>query len=251
MSKKIYTRDEFELHLQNQAQKQNDDDQLSKNALNVFVDADKHDWIHQTRWFGEPALQTAEDMMIMQDIIFRTKPEFFIEVGTAWSGSLLMYATIMNALNHGHIIGIDIYIPDDLVERINSFPELSKRITLIKGSSIDSNTISQVKNLVQDKKNISVHLDSDHSHEHVLKELTLYSEFVSKGNYLICGDTVVEEIPEQAHRPRPWGVGNNPKTAMTEFLKTTFDAKRFKLDKQIRNKLLLSNQKDGYLIAEK
>jgi len=251
MSKKIYTRDEFELHLLKQSQKQNEDDQLIKNALKVFVDADKHDWIHQTRWFGEPALQTAEDMMIMQDIIFRTKPDFFIEVGTAWSGSLLMYATIMNALNHGHIIGIDIYIPDDLIDRINSFPELSKRITLIKGSSVDSEIISQVRNLVHDKKNISVHLDSDHSHDHVLKELNLYSELVSKGNYLICGDTVVEEIPEQAHRPRPWGIGNNPKTAMIEFLKTTCEAKRFKLDKQIRNKLLLSNQKDGYLIAEK
>ena len=251
MSKKIYTRDEFELHLKQQAEKQYGDNQLIKNALNVFVDADKHDWIHQTRWFGEPALQTAEDMMIMQDIIFRTKPDIFIEVGTAWSGSLLMYATIMNALNHGHVIGIDIFIPEDLISRINSFPELSKRITLIKGSSVDSNIISKLRSMINEKKNISVHLDSDHSHDHVLKELSIYSDFVTKGNYLICGDTVVEDIPEQSHRPRPWGIGNNPKTAMIEFLKTSSDAKRFKIDEQIRNKLLLSNQKDGYLIAEK
>ena len=145
MDKKIYTRDEFEIHLSNQAKKQSEDNDLSIKALEVLVNADKHDWIHQTRWFGEPALQTPEDMLILQDIIFRTKPDFFIEVGTAWSGSLLMYATIMHALGHGHIIGIDIFIPDDLVARINSFPALRSRITLINGSSIDPNVLSKFK----------------------------------------------------------------------------------------------------------
>ena len=219
MSKKIYTRQEFENHLKAQAQKQYENQELAKQALDVFVEADKHDWIHQTRWFGEPALQTAEDMMIMQDIIFRTRPDFFIEVGTAWSGSLLMYATIMNAMNHGHIIGIDIYIPDDLIARINSFPVLSERITLIKGSSTDSEILEKVRNLISGEQNVSVHLDSDHSHNHVLDELNAYSPLVSKGNYLICGDTVVEEIPTQSHRPRPWGIGNNPMTALNEFLR--------------------------------
>ena len=216
MDKKIYTREEFEIHLSNQAKKQSEDNDLSMKALEVLVNADKQDWIHQTRWFGEPALQTPEDMLILQDIIFRTKPDFFIEVGTAWSGSLLMY-TIMHALGHGHIIGVDIFIPDDLVARINSFPALRSRL-LINGSSIDPNVLEQVQNVVGSSQNVSVHLDSDHSHNHVLEELNLYSNFVSQGNYLICGDTVVDDIPTQTHRPRPWGIGNNPKTAMLSFV---------------------------------
>lgn len=250
MDKKIYTREEFEKYLESQALDQYKNTELAQKALDVFVDADRHSWIHQTRWFGEPALQTAEDMLIMQDIIFRTKPDYFIEVGTAWSGSLLMYSTVMSALNHGHVIGIDIFIPDDLIDRLKSFPELSKRITLIKGSSTDPAILNKVTSIVSDKQNVSVHLDSDHSHSHVLQELNLYSSFVSKGNYLICGDTVVEDIPEQTHRPRPWGIGNNPKTAMLEFLNSPGDSSRFKLDTCIRNRLLLSNQKEGYLLAE-
>ncbi|EAU71048.1 Cephalosporin hydroxylase [Synechococcus sp. BL107] len=248
MQKKLFSRVEFEQHLSKKAAEQFVDSNLSDKALEAFVGADKHDWIHQTRWFGEPALQTAEDMLVMQDILFRTKPDFFIEVGTAWSGSLLMYATIMEALNFGHIIGIDIYIPEDLIERINSFENLSKRITLIKGSSLDAETIKRIDSIVGDASNISVHLDSDHSHEHVLQELKKYSKYVSKGNYLICGDTVVEDIPEQSHRPRPWGVGNNPKTAMIEFLNHHHESFGFTIDKNIRNRLLLSNQKEGYLL---
>ena len=251
MTKKLYSRQEFEDHLNAKAIEQSKNSELAVKSLEVFSMADRHDWIHQTRWFGEPALQTAEDMITIQDILFRTRPDFFVEVGTAWSGSLLMYATIMEALDFGHIIGIDIYIPEDLVDRINSFPELSKRITLIKGSSIDPLVLAKVSKLIGNSRNVSVHLDSDHSHQHVFNELQAYSGFVKSGNYLICGDTVVEDIPEQTHRPRHWGVGNNPKTAMNQFLKNCSDGSRFTVDISIRNKLLMSNQKDGYLIANK
>ena len=89
-------------------------------------------------------------------------------------------------------------------------------------------------------------LDSYHTHDHVLKELKLYQQFVGKDNYLICGDTIVEHIPEQKHRPREWGPGNNPKTALIEFLKTN---DRFAIDEKLENKLLFTCNPGGYLKA--
>lgn len=89
-------------------------------------------------------------------------------------------------------------------------------------------------------------LDSHHTEEHVLKELNIYSKFISKGNYLICGDTIIDFIPEQKHRPRPWGPKNNPHTALKKFIKKN---KRFKNDKEIENKLLFSCNPNGYLKA--
>ena len=250
MPKKIYTRDEFEFHLKGQAKIQSENKELHNKALEVLIEADKYDWVHQTRWFGEPALQSPEDMITLQDILFRTRPQFFIEIGTAWSGSLLMYASIMNALSFGHVIGIDTYIPDDLIERVNSFPKLKNHISFIKGSSTETSTIKKVKEIIGDSTKVAVHLDSNHSHEHVLKELNIYAPLVGIDQYLICGDTVVEEIPQQSHRPRPWGPGNSPKTALDEYLKKVKGKYEFLLDKEIFSKILISNQKEGYLIRK-
>lgn len=244
MSKKTYTREEFELERAKWADGMAKDKELQKDTLDVFIKADKHNWIHQTNWLGEPSLQAPEDLLIFQDIIFRTKPKFIIESGVAWAGSLLFYASMIKLLDlDTKIIGIDIFIPDDLKERIFSF-DISKNIQLINASSVEDDTIRQVESIVGNSKEILVHLDSHHTHEHVLKELQLYEKFVGKGHYLVCGDTIVEDFPEQTHRPRPWGVGNNPKTALDEFMNSN---NRFEVDKYIQNKVLITNQPNGYL----
>jgi cephalosporin hydroxylase len=160
---------------------------------------------------------------------------------------MLFAATLLEILGGGKkVIGIDIFIPDDLRQRLASHDKLSERIELIEGSSTSSDTLSKVTDLLNGSRKVLVILDSYHTHEHVLNELRAYAPFIEKGQYLICGDTVVERIPEQVHRNRPWGPGNNPATAVTEFLSET---KRFVVDEKIDQRLLLSCHPGGYLKA--
>jgi cephalosporin hydroxylase len=221
------------------------DVELRRKAWDVLIKADRYNWIHQTTWFGEPILQLPQDMFAVQEIIFNTRPKFIIEIGIAWGGSLLFYSTLMECLGGEQIIGVDTYVPEDLRQRINSFGKLSERIKWINGSSTDVSTLEKIKSLIGNERAILVILDSFHTHEHVLKELRLYSRLVGKGHYLICCDTHVEYIPEIVeNRPRPWGKGNNPKTAVDEFL-TEND--RFEIDRKLENKLLLTLHPRGYL----
>jgi cephalosporin hydroxylase len=244
----MYTREEFEEMRLQKAKEMAGDIQLSKDAYDVFARADSYNWIHQTNWLGEPSLQSPQDLILFQEMIYKTKPRYIIEVGVAWAGSILFYATLLDAMGiECDIIGLDIYIPEDLKERIYSH-SVAKRIRLINASSIEQSTVDEVKNIIGDHRDILVHLDSHHTHEHVLSELRLYSPLVGKGYYMVCGDTVVEQIPEQTHRDRPWGKGNNPKTALDEFMA---ENDRFVVDMEINNKILFSNQPGGYLICVK
>ncbi len=240
----MYTRDEFEVVRREFAEKMKKDEALQQDSLSVLVRADRYNWIHQTNWFGEPILQLPQDMFALQEIIFKTKPQYIIEIGVAWGGSLLFYSTIMEAIGGIGVIGIDVFIPDDLRERIMNHGKLSERIKLITGSSIDLETVEKVKSIVGNSKEVMVILDSSHTREHVLSELKLYSPLVSKGNYLVVSDTIIEYLPTQEHRPRPWGKGNNPLTALNEFMK---DNNRFEIDAEIENKLLFTCQPGGYI----
>lgn len=245
LNKKLYSREEFENLRKESAEKMAADLELARDALDVKVRAGhEYYWIHQTNWFGEPMLQLPQDILAMQEIIYNSKPKFIIEVGVAWGGSLLFFSTLMEILGGERIIGIDICIPDDLKERLSSHGELYKRVTLINGSSIEQDTLSQVKSILRDCREVMVCLDSYHTHDHVLKELRLYSPLIGKGYYLICGDTVIEYQPKVEKRPRPWGPGNSPKTALDQFFK---ENERFEIDKTIENKLLITNMPGGYL----
>jgi cephalosporin hydroxylase len=245
MEKKMLSRSEFEeLRIQSAA-RMAQDKELAKSALDVKVKAGhEYYWVHQSNWFGEPTLQLAQDLMAIQDIIFRTRPDYIIESGVCWGGGLIFYSTLMEALGGKKIIGIDIYIPEDLKERIFSHGKLSDRIELIEGSSVDQTVVDKVKALIPKGSKVLVILDSLHTHDHVLKELQHYSPLVETGQYLICGDTSIEFQPPADLRPRPWGKGNNPKTALDEFMKTN---DRFEVDQQLQNKLLFTNCPGGYL----
>lgn len=247
-SKKFYTREEFEDLRIKSAKEMASDAKLRRDALKVLIKADHHRWIHQTSWFGEPVLNLPQDMFALQEIIFNTRPKFIVELGVAWGGSLLFYSTLMEILGGERIIGVDTYMPEDLKQRLNSYRGLSERLILINGSSIEQETLRQVQSVLGDCHEVMVVLDSYHTHDHVLKELQLYSPLVGKGFYLICGDTIVEDIPKQEHRFRPWGPGNNPKTALREFLK---ENNRFEIDGNLENKLLFTCNPSGYLVCTK
>ena len=246
--KKIYTRSEFNDHINNSANEMNNDKQLKQDALKLIAKADEYNWLHQTTWFGEPIINLPQDMFALQEIIFKTRPEYIIELGVAWGGQLLFFSTIMEILGGKKIIGVDIFIPDDLKERLYSNKKLSDRIELITGSSIEEENINKIKKIVGNSKKVLVILDSHHTHDHVLKELNLYEQFVGKGYYLLCADTIVELIPKNKYRPRDWGPGNNPMSALEEFHKSN---DRFISDTEIENKLLLSCNYKGYLKAIK
>lgn len=121
---------------------------------------------------------------------------------------------------------------------------MSHRIEMIEGDSTSDSTIAQVGDFAAKKNRVLVALDSNHTHEAVLKELHLYSPFVTRDSYLVVFDTVVEDLPNGYFADRPWDKGNNPKTAVHEFLKTH---QEFQIDKEVENKLLISTNPDGYL----
>ena len=204
----------------------------------------RYKYTYNFTWMGLPIIQLPQDVFAMQEIIWRVKPDLIIETGIAHGGSLIFSSSMLELIGgEGQVLGIDVDIrPHNRVE-IEKHP-MFKRITMIEGSSIDKEIVKQVYNFAQDKRRVLVVLDSNHTHDHVLKELELYSPLVTKDSYLVVFDTAIEDMPEDFFPDRPWGKGDNPKTAVWEFLKTN---KRFEIDKNMEAKLLITVAPDGYL----
>lgn len=246
-TKELISREEFEQRRLESASQMMKDGELLAAALDAKVSAG-HDymWVHQSNWLGEPCLQLPTDMLAIADALSKSKPRYVIESGVAWGGFTLFLATLLLATGGEKVIGIDIYIPTDLRERIQGHPLLSERIELIEGSSTDPLIVDRVREIVNDSRDTMVILDSDHTHGHVLSELQAYESFVGGGHYLVCCDTAIERQPPAPMRPRAWGKGNNPATALAEFLSSDAGAS-FEVDEDIENKLLISNNWGGYL----
>lgn len=209
---------------------------LEKNYMNNFS------------WLGRPMIQLPMDAMAMQEIIWAVKPDLIIETGVAHGGSLMLSASILELIGYGEVVGVDIDIRAHNREAIESHP-LAKRITLLQGSSIDSDIVAEVRKYAEGKKKILVCLDSNHTHEHVLAELNAYADLVSIGSYCVVFDTFVEDMPDDyVWQDRPWGKGNNPKTAVWEWLKSHDE---FVIDKSIEDKLLITSAPDGFLYRTK
>lgn len=155
---------------------------------------------------------------------------------------------MLEILGGEKVIGVDVFIPADLRQRLSSHGKISERLELIEGDSTSEETLRQVKALVGESKKVLVVLDSNHTHEHVLNELRAYAPLVEKGQYIICGDTIIEDMPDQMNVSRPWGTGNNPATAVKEFLSET---DRFVVDEKIDHRLLFTCHPGGYLYAVK
>ncbi len=214
-----------------------------------------HEYIAKTKyaynffWLGIPIIQIPQDLQAMQEVIWQVKPDFIIETGIAWGGSLIFSASMLSLLEvcgeikKGDVLGIDIDIRAHNKKAILAHP-LSKKITMLEGSSVDSVIVQKVAQLAKNKKRVMVCLDSNHTHDHVLAELRAYAPLVSIGSYCVVGDTRVEDLPKDALFKRPWGKGNNPKTAVRAFLK---ENNNFKIDKTIDSKLIITGSPDGYL----
>jgi len=200
-------------------------------------------------WFGRPIIQYPQDIVAMQEIIWEVKPDLIIETGIARGGSLIFSASMLilleisGLIQGGQVVGIDVDIRKHNRTEIEKHL-FSNKIKMIQGSSTDKVIVKQVYDFARTYKNILVVLDSNHTYEHVLAELNNYAPLVSKGSYCVVFDTIIEDLPEGMFPDRPWGKGNNPKTAVWEYLKSHPE---FEIDKAIQQKLLITVAPDGYL----
>jgi cephalosporin hydroxylase len=208
---------------------------------------------------GRPIIQYPQDIVAMQEIIWKVKPDLIIETGIAHGGSLIMNASMLalldmcEAIESGtvldpkkskrKVLGVDIDIRQHNREAIESHP-MSSRIHMIQGSSIAPEMIVQVKSISKNYQRVLVCLDSNHTHDHVLAELEAYAPLTSVDSYCVVFDTIIEDMPKAMFTDRSWGPGNNPKTAVWKYLKKHPE---FEIDKNIDNKLLISAVLSGYL----
>jgi cephalosporin hydroxylase len=220
-------------------------DQDSQRLIDsYFKNARKYQYVYNFTWLGRPIIQHPADIIALQEIVYQLKPQLIIETGIAHGGSLVFYASILELLGEdGQVLGIDIDIREHNRKEIEKHP-LMKRIIMIEGSSIAESTVEKTRQISKGKNPVMVILDSHHSHDHVFNELLLYSPLVTKDSYLVVLDSRIEDMPAEMFEGKPWGKGNNPKTAVWNFLKTT---DRFIVDKDIENRILITGAPDGYL----
>lgn len=238
----MFDRKAFEIDKREKAAAQSSDASLRKLASDLIVESDRYGYGYQWTWLGLPIIQMPQDIVATQEVIWETKPDVIIETGIAWGGSVILYASLLELIGKGEVVAVDLNLMDHVTEQIMAYP-FSRRIHLYKGSSTDESIFESVRSHIKPGASVMVLLDSNHTHQHVLDELRLYGPLVTKGQFLIVSDTVVEDIPAQTHRPRPWGPGNNPKTALRQYLSET---DRFEVDPTINGKLLLTYSPDGY-----
>lgn len=195
-------------------------------------------------WAGLPIIQFPEDILAVQELVWRIKPGAVIETGVARGGSILNYASLLGMLGGDRVaIGVDIEIRPHNRARIEAHP-LAGRVRLVEGSSTEPATVASVERHVAGRAPVLVVLDSNHTHDHVLSELRAYSRFVAPGSYMVVFDTVIEFLPPETNAGRTWGKGNSPYSAVAEFLR---ENARFEIDKDLENKLLFTCCPGGFL----
>lgn len=234
----------FKQEVETNIKKQGEDTQIKSSANTFIQDSINSRYSYNFSWMGRPIIAYPQDMIAMQEIIWDVKPDLIIEAGIAHGGSIVYYASLLELIGgEGLVLGIDIDIRKHNRDLIEAHP-MMKRIQMIEGSSISQEVAEQVYQIAADKKRIMVCLDSNHTHDHVLNELKLYAPLTSVGSYCVVFDTVVEDLPKSQYNDRSWDVGDNPKTAVFEYLKQDDN---FIIDKKIDNKILISVAPDGYL----
>ncbi len=260
--------------------KQECNEEIEAMGRNVDLISASRDWINRVNtqkysyhfeWQGRPIIQYPQDMVAMQELIWKIKPDLIIETGIAHGGSLVMSAAMLALLDlceaieagatldpmksRRKALGIDIDIRAHNRAAIEAHP-MASRIQMIQGSSIAPEIIQQVHAVAANYPRVLVCLDSNHTHDHVLAELQAYAPLTSVGSYCVVFDTIVEDMPKEMFPDRPWGPGNNPKTAVLEYLRLLDTEGRmgadgtplqFEIEIAIQNKLLITVAPDGYL----
>lgn len=239
--------DTFQLDKASNIRRLGESDALRDKSIEWIAEASRHKYSHHFTWMGLPIIQFPQDVMAMQEIIWRVRPRVILETGIARGGSLVFHASLLDLVwgidGEAIVCGIDIDIRSHNRAAIESHP-MARRIRMIEGSSIDPTVFRQATQFTQHQSPVLVILDSNHTHEHVLRELQMYSPLVTPGSYLIVLDTIIEDLPAGYFADRHWDVGDNPQTAVREFLEGN---PRFARDRELDDKLLISAAPGGYL----
>jgi cephalosporin hydroxylase len=213
-------------------------------ALELVAKTLPYRYSYNFSWMGRPVIQLPADLIATQEVIFSVRPQLVIETGIAHGGSLIHSASILELIGgEGRVLGVDIDIRAHNRQAIDAHP-MRKRIEMIEGSSIDPSVAEKVREAAKGKERVLVILDSMHTHDHVLEELKLYAPLATVGSYCIVFDTIIEDLPGDTYPDRPWGKGNNPKTAVHAFVKSD---PRFVIDHELESKLLMTAAPDGWL----
>jgi cephalosporin hydroxylase len=251
MRKDMNPIEQFELEKLNRIKKYQEQSlKIKETAMQFNIDSCFEGYTYNFSWMGRPIIQFPQDMIAMQELIWEIKPDVIIETGIAHGGSLVFYASILELLGKGKIVGVDVEIREHNRQAIETHP-MAGRIEMIEGSSISVDTVVKVAKKVKSDDVVMVCLDSKHTHDHVLEELRAYSGFVTPGSYLVVFDTTAESFPDevveklgQDYRFKPWGKGSNPSSALHEYLG---ENDKFEIDSRIHNKLMITNCVDGFL----
>ena len=236
------------------------EDQILQSKTTAWlIAANAAKYSYHFKWLGRPIIQYPQDVVAMEEIIWRVRPDLIIETGIAHGGSLIFSASMLALLDicdgieqkksidpfksGRKVLAVDIDIRAHNRAAIEAHP-MASRIQMIQGSSIAPEIIEEVRSIAAGYRTILVCLDSNHTHAHVLEELRAYAPLVTNGSYCVVFDTIVEDLPAEMFADRPWGPGDNPKTAVREFLKSHSE---FEIDKSIDHKLLISVAPDGFL----
>jgi cephalosporin hydroxylase len=261
----------FRLECKQNAREATRDLALREKTQSWLAHSCQYKYSYNFTWLERPIIQYPQDMVAIQELIWTVKPDLIIETGIAHGGSLVLSASMLALIDytkavtsgtsldprksHSRVLGIDIDIRANNRAAIEAHP-LAHKIEMIQGSSVDGRVISHVHEYVRNYSRILVFLDSNHTHDHVLAELEAYAPLTSRHSYCVVFDTVVEYLPDDLYSNRPWCKGNNPKTAVWEYLRRVneegrkgSDAEplRFEIDKSIEDKLLITVAPDGYL----
>jgi len=252
--------EEFQEECRIRASSYSDPDSEIYRAASEFMRASTQPkYSYNFSWMGRPIIQYPQDMVAMQELIWSINPDLIIEAGIAHGGSLIFSASMLaqldmcDAIEAGtrfdpkesrrKVLGVDIDIRAHNHAAIEAHP-MASRIQMIQGSSIAPEIVEQVHQFASGYSRVLVCLDSNHTHEHVFAELEAYASLATPGSYCVVFDTIIEDLPANMFPDRPWSPGDNPKTAVREYLKTHPE---FEVDKQIDYKLLISVAPDGYL----
>lgn len=195
------------------------------------------------KWLGRPIVQYPQDIVAMQELVWKLKPTLVVETGVAHGGSLILYASLLEIIGEGRVLGVEIDLREHNRRQIDEHP-MRRRIDLVEGSSIDPTIVGEVFSHAKGHERILVVLDSYHTHEHVLEELRAYAPLVREGGYLVVFGTSVALLGSEIELNRPWTVRRNPKSALDEFLK---ENSRFVIDELLSDKLVLTDAPGGYL----
>lgn len=245
--------------------------QLRERSIDWISATAPYKYSYNFSWLGRPIIQFPQDMVALQELIWSVQPDLVIETGIAHGGSLILSASMLAMLDYRdavetgrpldpktsrrRVLGIDIDIRAHNRAAIEMHP-MSHRIDMIQGSSIAPETVEKVLDIAKRFERVLVILDSNHTHEHVLGELEAYAPLTSQGSYCVVFDTVVEDLPDDLYPDRPWSKGDNPKTAVWEYLRRLKDEGRLaadgaplelEIDETLESKLLITVAPDGYL----